>query len=527
MAVAAAVLAALVCPAPAGATQSGLTGTESDVGAGEQLDVEVRRDTVEGADGTRLAATVYEPAISGPHPLLVVPGPWIRLPLDHVTHVSRYRALARSGYVVVAYDPRGFRASGGYADLAGRADVADASRVVDWALAHTAADHGRIGALGASYGAVIALNAAAQDARIKAVVALSGWAELSGGFRVNGTRAASVVLFQELFGRVDGRYGPEVERAFDQAVSQGLDESDPWVRQRSPAAHTTGLNRNRTAVFMVGEWDDPIVPAGQTGAFLDQLTGPKTLRMYPGGHADSHTASTGIAGRPQAWEEAMLWLRHHVRDPGDGRRWRPHQPTVVLQPRTGGPLEEYSSWAVLQQASRMVPLTAEPGKGRLVAGLPSAAESGPFPVSGPLDAAGAPPVTAWPLLTAPTAATFTSGSHQAPAELRGHALVEGTLIPCTAQGTVVAHLYDIGPLGTARLLTHAPYTFWGRRPGEGHRFTVRLPATAWNIPAGHRIGLVFDTLDHRYISENPIGAALIIEPSSLRLTVPLIDSINS
>jgi dienelactone hydrolase len=453
---------------------------------------------------------------------VVVPGPWIRLPLDHVTLVRRYRALARAGYVVVAYDPRGFRRSGGQADLAGPADVADASRVLDWALGHTSADATRVGLLGTSYGGAIALNAAAHDGRFGTVVSLSSWTELAGGYRVNGTRAAGVVRFQELFGRVDGRYGPEVEAAFDAAVSGRAEDSGAWVRERSPASHVTGLNRHRTAVFLVGEWDDPIVPAGQTGAFTDRLTGPGQLRMYRGGHADSHTAGTGLVDRPEAWEAAVAWLDRYVRDRGRdlGRRW----PAVVLQPRTGGPLEEYPGWAALREAERAVPLDAGRGGGHLVAGLPSAAESGLFPVAGPLDAAGVAPVTSWPLLATPAAAPYTSPPSRRTVALRGHALVRGVLVPDSPEGTVVAHLYDIAPTGEARLLTHAPYTFTGRRPGTEHRFAVRLPATAWDVPAGHRLGVVFDTVDHRYLSEGPVGAAITVVPGSVRLTAPLRDA---
>ncbi|MGW5850954.1 CocE/NonD family hydrolase [Streptomyces sp. NPDC055254] len=509
---AAAVTAAVAAPATAEA------GGEEEAG---HAGVRVREVAIKAADGTGLAATVYEPAGKGPFPLVVVPGPWIILPADHRTHAARYRALAASGYVVVFYDPRGFRRSGGDVELAGPADTSDLSEVVDWALAHTQSDPARVGALGASYGAGVALNAAARDARIRAVSALSGWADLSEGFRINGTRAASVVLFQQLFGRIDGRFGPAAEKAFDQAVWRGLDESEPWVRERSPRSHVTALNRNRTAVFMVGEWDDPLVPAGQMGSFLDQLAGPRQLRMYPGGHATSHAPSGGSEGRTPAWEEAVAWLDRYVRDRGAGPDSAKPVHAVVLEPRTGGPLEEYPSWGALTETARPVPLVAGPGGGRLVSGLVSAAESGLFPVAGQLDAAGMPASTLWPLLVPGTAASWTGHSLDRTLALRGSAVVEGVLVPAAADGTVIGHLYDLGPSGTARLLAHAPYTFRSQTPGKEHPVSLRLPATAWDVPAGHRLAVVFDTVDHRYVSENPAGAVMTIVPTSLHLTAPL------
>ncbi|MEV0990827.1 alpha/beta fold hydrolase [Streptomyces sp. NPDC049949] len=519
--VAAALLSSALCPpgagaqpAPAAASAAGRTAATQR----QEASVEARSVTVRAVDKTVLAGTVYEPAGPGPHPLVVIPGAWFSLPLDDVAQARRMRALAASGYVVVSYDPRGFRRSGGQVDLAGPADSSDLSRVIDWALAHTRSDAGRVGALGSSYGAGIALNAAAHDQRVRAVVALSGWADLSGGYFINGTRAASIALFQDLIGRFHGRYSPTVETALTRARTHGLDQADPWVRMRSPRAHVERLNRNRTAVFMAGEWDDPLVPAGQTGAFLDELSGPKQLQMSPGGHGDSHSGQAGpLGGQAPVWEQAVAWLDSHVRE--RGRHFQQPSP-LVLTPRTGGPAEHYPSWSSLQHHAQPVPLSPGPGAGRLVAGLPSAAESGLYPVAGTLDRAGLPATTLLPLLGSPAAAVWQGGHLAHASALRGAITVQGALVSGAADGTVICYLYDVGPLGKATLLAHAPYTFRGQAPGRAHLFSFAVPATAWDIAAGHRLAVVFDTVDHRYAGESPIGTPVTIVPSSVRLSAP-------
>ncbi|MFJ2666875.1 CocE/NonD family hydrolase [Nocardia fluminea] len=84
------------------------------------------------------------------------------------------------GYAVVAYTEGGLPGSGGELTVAGPEDVADGSLVTDWALAHpeTQADPERIGLAGISCGSGIGQLVAHEDPRVKAVVALSTWADL-------------------------------------------------------------------------------------------------------------------------------------------------------------------------------------------------------------------------------------------------------------------------------------------------------------------------------------------------------------
>lgn len=470
-------------------------------------------------DGTVLAAEVYQPARPGPHPVVVIPGAWISPPTHALTSVQRLTALAESGYVAVRYDPRGFRRSGGMVDMAGPKDVGDVSRIIDWALAHTDADPSRIGLLSESYGATVSLNAAAFDPRIRAVAALSGWTDTVGANWRNGTRATTIGLFQELLGKANARFDEATTAAFAE-LRRGGTRSHAWARQRSPRTHLERLNRNRPAILMVNEWDDPLVPAGQTGEFLDALEGPRQLQMRPGGHGDSTNPTTRpLGGAPTMWEQAVTWVDRYVAGTTSG----PPGPPVVLQPRTSKNLECHPSWSALQRTNQSVPLTPAHRTHTvdLIAGAPSAAESGPFPVAGLLDTLGVPQPTLLPLLAPPAAAVWTSTPFHTPQAVRGVPRVTGSLTSSDPSGTLIAHLYDTDALGHARLLTHAPFSFRGHPAGRPVNFTLALPATAWDLPVGHRLAVVFDTVDHRYASDNPVGGRLSIDTSATRLTVPL------
>jgi hypothetical protein len=80
---------------------------------------------------------------------------------------------------------------------------------------------------------------------------------------------------------------------------------------------------------------------------------------------------------------------------------------------------------------------------------------------------------------------------------------------------VVAYLYDVDALGTGRLVGHAPVTWRTDGPLD-----VRFPATSYDVPAGHRVALVVDTVDPLYLDAGPLGAPLVFGGRST-LDLPL------
>lgn len=84
----------------------------------------------------------------------------------------------------------------------------------------------------------------------------------------------------------------------------------------------------------------------------------------------------------------------------------------------------------------------------------------------------------------------------------------------------------MGPLGLGKLVGNAPYAFHGQRPGQPFPVDLELYSTAYDVPAGHRLALVVDTVDPLHIEHNPSGAQLTFsspaaDPSDV--SVPLRD----
>ncbi|WP_018547038.1 alpha/beta fold hydrolase [Streptomyces sp. LaPpAH-108] len=465
----------------------------------------VRFVDIPGDGGTVLKANVVTPpgdTATGRHPLLVLPTSW---GLPQVQYLAQARKLAESGYVVLTYNVRGFWQSGGEIEVAGPPDLADASKVIDWALAHTPADPDRIGMAGVSYGAGISLLAAAHDPRVKAVAALSGWADLIGSIYSGRTQHVQAGALLDGAGLVTGREGPELRGIFDSFYASDLSkesELTAWGDRRSAASYLDRLNKTKPAVLLAGAWSDSVFPVNQYADFYERLTGPKRLELRSGDHATPEL--TGLFGLPNdVWSDTARWFDHYLRGVDNGiDRERP----VQLESRDAGGYEGYPDWKSVAATERKLAL---PGTTTIHANVDSGADGGVVLLSGALDQfAKLPPMASIPLLPRRWAAVWQSERYGTPQRVRGTARLHTTLTPTAESGTLVAYLYDVGPLGIGKLVTHAPLTWHGKTPGEPFGVDLDLFSTAYDVPSGHRLALVVDTVDPLYIEHNPSGAQL-------------------
>ncbi|MFF3511717.1 alpha/beta fold hydrolase [Streptomyces sp. NPDC002573] len=446
--------------------------------------------TPSGADGTRR------------YPLLVLPTSW---GLPQVEYLAQAQKLADSGYVVVTYNVRGFWQSGGQIEVAGPPDIADASRVIDWALANTPSDARHIGMAGVSYGAGISLLAAAHDKRIKAVASLSGWADLIDSIYSQRTQHVQAGALLDGAGTLTGRPSPEVQQVFKDFFASNLAKEPDliaWGRKRSPATYIDEFNKNGTALLLANAWGDTIFPPNQYVDFYEKLTGPKRLELRPGDHATAEL--TGLFGLPNdVWTDTERWMDHYLK--GEDNGIDREQP-VELKPRSPGGYEGYPDWKSVGATRRKIDLA---GTTTIHANVDSGADGGVIFLSSILDQiAHVPPIAAIPLLPRRYAAVWQSPRYATAQHIRGTATLHTTLTPTKESGTLVAYLYDVGPLGLGKLVSNAPYTWHGLTPGKPFGVDLELFSTAYDVPAGHRLAMVVDTVDPLYIEHNPSGAQL-------------------
>ncbi|WSQ13093.1 alpha/beta fold hydrolase [Streptomyces sp. NBC_01231] len=482
-----------------------IAGSTLGLAPGAQAATGIRFVDIAGDGGTVLKANVITPADADGtrrYPLLVLPTSW---GLPQVQYLAQAQKLANSGYVVLSYNVRGFWQSGGEIEVAGPPDVADASKVIDWALANTPADARKVGMAGVSYGAGISLLAAAHDKRVKAVAALSGWADLVGSIYSERTQHVQASALLDGASLVTGRQSAELRQIFDDFYASNLDKEPElvaWGKKRSAVTYVDQLNKNDTAVMMANAWGDTIFSPNQYADFYEKLTGPKRLELRPGDHATAEI--TGLFGLPNdVWTDTGRWFDHYLKGADNGvDREQP----VRLKSRSTDGYEGYPDWKSVGETRKKIALA---GTSTIHTNVDSGADGGVVFLSSILDqVARLPPIASIPLLPRRWAAVWQSEKYASAQRVRGTAELHTTLTPTKESGTLVAYLYDVGPLGLGKLVSNAPYTFHGRTPGKPFDVDLELFSTAYDVPAGHRLALVVDTVDPLYIEHNPSGAQL-------------------
>lgn len=265
-------------------------------------------------------------------------------------------------------------------------------------------------------------------------------------------------------------------------------------------------------------WGDSIFPPNQYADFYEKLTGPKRLEFRPGDHATAE--GSGLFGLPNdSWTSAHRWLDHYVKGADNGIDRE--QPVRIKSRSTGG-YENYPDWKSVAATERKIELG---GSKRIFANVDSGANGGVIFLSSMLDQfAKLPPMASIPLLPRLFAAVWKSERYGSEQQIRGTARMHTTVTSTKESGTLVAYLYDVGPLGLGKLVSNAPYTFHGMTPGKPFAVDLELFSTAYDVPAGHRLALVVDTVDPLYIEHNPSGAQLTFSSSAADpsyLSVPL------
>ena len=512
-----------------------LVGASAGAWAGEYSK---RYERIASFDGAELGALVLEPKNqgAGPFPLVVMPASWS---LPNLEYLGRAAKMAEDGYVVVSYTSRGFWDSQGQIDIAGPATVEDVSAVIDWALDHTRADRQRIGASGISYGAGVSLLAAGRDPRIKAVAALSGWADLEAALYANQTPSKQGILLLGGAGLLTGRPGPELQAVINNSLRgnfQGaVDAVMPVAAHRGAASEVASINANGTAVLLANAYNDALFPPSQLVSFYNGLQGPKQMIFSQGDHATAEL--TGALGLNNAvYNAATRWFDHHLKGRANGV---PAEKPVTLV-TTGGARLGFDSWQAVQGGATVYGLGRPSGllspTGALTSGnatgwshsiatnIGTVADSGVVMVSGLFQGLGVPTSASIPLVSRAGAAVWTGDALPRARVLAGAPSLRVTVTPSQRNVSLFAYLYSVNALGIGELLSYKPVTLRDATPGRAQTLDIEMEAAAAEIPAGRRLALVIDTKDARYDDRtSAFGTVSFSSPAGApsQLRVPL------
>jgi len=512
----------------------------------------------------RLDATLYRPAATPAPAILVAHG--FGGSKDSVR--AEASALARRGFVVLAWSARGFGASTGQIGLnSPDYEVADARALVDWLgmrpdVLHDGPGDPRVGVTGASYGGALALLLAGTDRRVDALVAEITWNDLVQALFPNAasrtpisaaTPAAGAFAPDGVFkrdwagyffgggpagpGGICGRLRPEVCAAYVQAATTGrpTPEIMSLLRRASPA--TVAGNITAPTLLIQGE-HDTLFGLDQADATARQLAAagaPVKVIWYAGGHD---------GGKPEValQDEIGDWFDYHLRriGPNPGTGFDYQVPGIFgtrrgIAPRTvhipgypgvgGGP---GSKGAV---AHRELALHGGPRRVfRPPGGSPAALSSLPGLSAALSDEAANLNGIAGDLPG--QVATFVTDPLIDPVEVVGAARIRlrvaaaatATTAPAS-EAVLFVKLYDVGPDGRRTLPggAVAPVRI-GPLPADGTpvELTVTLAGVVHPAAAGHRLAVAVATTDRGYALPPQPAQYTVSLAGDARLSVPVV-----
>jgi len=460
------------------------------------------------------------------------------------------RYLARAGFAVLTWSPRGTGASGGQIALdSPDYEVKDTSQLVTWLarqprVLRQGPGDPRAGISGASYGGGLALLAAAYDHRIDAVVAQSAWHNLAAALFPNaagGGPAGGVFKKQWaglLFTQGSAGFGVRLPPGGGDAVRQhvlcgrflpricAMYQQIAQTGQATPGAVSLLLRSSPASV--AGRMDAPalLIQGEHDSLFgLDQANANyRAIRRngavadmvwFAGGHDGGDPQTRYVDSLTAAW--FGRWLAPHpARAPG--------QPgfavTRVLgfDPSTDGVTlgtATAASYPGLRGTTRtVVHLTGPPQAiDHPPGGSPPSLSV--FPGLGAVTGGGVSGIT----FDMPgQSAAFTSAPLAAALQVTGSPTVR-VRVSGDGPATLFAKVYDVDEAGNATLPGDlvAPLRVTGARAGR--TVTVTLPAIDYSFSPGHRLRLVLTTTDFGYATP-PAPAVYQVALAGPGLSVP-------
>lgn len=523
--------------------------------------------TVAAADGQPLVATLWLPDSPGRHPAVLLPHGFGLTRSSMRATAERYAAL---DFVALAWDARGFGASGGYIELNGPKEVSDVRQIITYLAGRPevqldAAGDPRIAMRGDCYGGAIQLLAAAQDDRLDALVPITTWTNLSWSLNPNQVvKVGWVTLFfasgtgsghgihysnpQEFEPNGNG-FEPAIDRYFVEimATNKVTPEIQAYLDARSPDRVLASV---RAPTFLVQGWPDTLFVTNEASSTFNALTArgvPAKMLFYGGGHGYEGAADPGAL----EYREQRIdgWLRFWLR--GEGDPIDLFRTPVEWAEGTSTRFLPEQSWPPADGQPRDFYLTVDAaGRGRLApkaptadarallgaGGLTSYSEIPNFQSQLPTQSAEAPA----------TSFSYTSDPFAEPTMVLGAPTLRFQASTTADEATLFVKVYDDAPGGASRLLDNhvTPVRIGGPDPGLAapREYALELVSLRHLFLPGHQVRLTVATSDDAHGSGRTPGAVALdhraARPTRLELPVqpadrasdatpPLIDAVHA
>lgn len=209
----------------------------------------------------------------------------------------------------------------------------------------------------------------------------------------------------------------------------------------------------------------------------------------PGDHATPELG--GLLGLPnETWDEAHAWLDHYLLGTPNGVD---RQPAVQVRPTLGMSTSREREFL---GATTMSPQAPPAWSDAVTAGFDTVADGGIIEFTAVLQQIGVPHVAWIPAVARTNAMVWESAPGVQ--RLRGEPHMHLRVTCSAASTTVIAYLYDVAPDGVGTLLSWQPDTLLHVAPSVAQDVDITLGPVVHDVPTGHHVALVVDTVDPLY-----------------------------
>mmetsp|Transcript_7949 Transcript_7949/g.18753 ORF Transcript_7949/g.18753 Transcript_7949/m.18753 type:complete len:526 (+) Transcript_7949:91-1668(+) len=491
-------------------------------------------------DGVKLTANSFQPVTvdkTAKFPVVIFGNSWDSPGTEYVGYEKSWAA---EGYVVLEYEARGWFTSGGHCTGAGPEEMKDVSAVIDWILeTFPHADPSAIGFVGVSYGGGMGLLAAAHDKRIRAVVAMSAWADIEGALNWNDSPSRLWGELLVLSGKVLGSLDPEMNTMWNNVMHhQNMDKVQPWAAERSPMHFLDQLNENKPAVFMSHNHDDNLFHSVWAIELWEALKIEKKIALNAGTHGSAELFP--FAEADKLWGDGLSWMDRYLKGSKNGidqpplveiqrqdnglkghyfgfESWPPPSDQLAtlsfrMGPRQSGVFGSLSTARTTEQAQEVLQYAE---KGVLTAGVFAVADA--FKPVVPVKARLGEVDIRHNLV-------FATASMQATTVCGWPKLTGLAVVPTEDKFQLVFYLYSVDLSSkVGNLMTHSVYTSWEAKPGVQNAVNdVSFHSTCFEVPAGHGLALGIDMYDFLYEPASTKGNVTVVYPLSASLQLPVL-----
>jgi predicted acyl esterase len=491
---------------------------------GEKKGYEVKQFKLEVQDGIKLSASLYipriPPATERGYPAIIMIHSWM---------FSRWQchlyapSFASDGYVVLAYDCRGWGSSGGKVHCAGaQEELRDLSDAIDYLLEQNDVpiDSQAIGVTGISYGGGHSFLIAGRDQRVRTVVPMHGWTDLGHSLAPNGSLKLAwnflLLLTATWATKADPR---NILYRWFSILELGRGSKEEFQRDMQERSAIHEVERVQCPVFIVGSWNDDLFEPNQMLRYYEHLQTPR--KIYLGKHI--HGLDAGLGHRlwgKELWEYTKEWFDYWLKGEDNnilaGPRAHIYKPWLK---RT----EDYADWPPEGQGFGTLYLHRDnQGNGGTLKEEPPEVDTFSPTISNRyVSLATSGPSVLRPQalgLSVPGPGRELPGDHvsyrtpplEEDLEILGIPHLSAYLQTESARCQLNALLYDVYPLGNPRLITYGTWTGSELKTDEANLVTFDLHAYCYRVERGHRLQLTLT-------ASNPLFVQPIRDRFSLQL----------